>query len=55
MIKEFDKQLLEFLQFTNGALILDYRFYGFKKTKFSPSLDQIWNKNGMSGNILLAR
>ncbi|RZK39758.1 MAG: SMI1/KNR4 family protein [Pedobacter sp.] len=37
---EFDAQLLEFLQMTNGALILDYRFYGFKNILFNPSLDQ---------------
>jgi hypothetical protein len=37
---EFDNQLLEFLKITNGALILDYRFYGFKNILFSPSLDQ---------------
>lgn len=37
---EFDKELLDFLKITNGALILDYRFYGFKNLQLSPSLDQ---------------
>ena len=37
---DFDPQLLEFLKLTNGALILDYRFYGYKNIEFTPSLHQ---------------
>lgn len=37
---EFDKELLSLLKITNGALILDYRFYGFKNMHLTPSLDQ---------------
>lgn len=37
---EFDTQLLEFLKITNGALIMDYRFYGFKNILFNPNFDQ---------------
>lgn len=37
---EFDLQLLDFLKITNGASILDYRFYGFKNISFTPSFDQ---------------
>ncbi|WP_343531981.1 hypothetical protein [Pedobacter sp.] len=37
---EFDLQLLDFLKITNGASILDYRFYGFKNILFTPSFDQ---------------
>lgn len=37
---DFDPQLLEFLKLTNGAHILDYRFYGYKNIEFTPSLHQ---------------
>ncbi|HKG08706.1 MAG TPA: hypothetical protein VKB19_19710 [Pedobacter sp.] len=37
---EFDKQLLSLLKRTNGAVILDYRFYGFKNIQLTPGLDQ---------------
>lgn len=37
---EFDNQLLDFLKITNGALIMDYRFYGFKNLLLTPSMNQ---------------
>jgi len=47
----FDKDLLEFLKFTNGASIFDYCFLGFKNSKLGTGIDKLipdlWESNPM--------
>jgi len=51
---KFDSQLLDFLQFTNGASIFDYCFMGLKNPKLGVDIDkfvaELWPANTMLAN-----
>ena len=53
----FDKEVLEFLKFTNGASIMDYCFLGIKNNKLGVNLDEfvleLWGTHDfLAGKII---